>query len=126
MQVDNEERKIEYDLTVSVGAGLPNNRAYRYSIVRQARIDKAITNKEYRNYLIKQLGLNIPEIPDSQAEQQEIQIYDEETQKAMEQQAIAQQNMNLPNGENVPTGQNANIEGLTTNGNVSRSYMKGV
>ena len=44
----------------------------------------------------------------------------------MEQQAMAQQNMNLPNSENVPTlGQNANIEGLTANGNVSRSYMKG-
>ena len=126
MQVDNEERKIEYDLTVSVGAGLPNNRAYRYSIVRQARVDKAITNKEYRNYLIKQLGLNIPEVPESQAEQQEIQIYDEETQKAMEQQAMAQQNTNLPNGKNVPTlAQNANIEGLTANGNVSKSYMKG-
>lgn len=127
MQVDNEERKIQYDLTVSVGAGLPNNRAYRYNIVRQARIDKAITNKEYRNYLIKQLGLNIPEIPESQAEQEEIQIYDEETQKAMEQQAIAQQNMNLPNGKNIQgiQGQNANIEGLTAKGNISRNYMKG-
>lgn len=126
MQVDNEERKIEYDLMVSVGAGLPNNRAYRYSIVRQARVDKAISNLEYRNYLIKQLGLNIPEVPESQAEQQEIGIYDEETQKAMEQQATTQQNTNLPNGKNVSTlGQNANIEGLTANGNVSRNYMKG-
>lgn len=126
MQVDGEERKIEYDLTVSVGAGLPNNRAYRYSIVRQARVDKALTNKEYRNYLIKQLGLNIPEVPESQAEQQEIQIYDEDTQKMMEQQAMSQQNTGFTDGGNIPIqGQNANIEGLTPSGNVSRSYMKG-
>ena len=117
MQVDNEERKVQYDLTVSVGTGLPNNRAYRYSIVRQARIDHAITNKEYRNYLIKQLGLNIPEIPVSIQEQQEIGIYDEDTQKAME---LQEQQSNQQG-----ISQNADIEGLTTNGNVSTSYMKG-
>ena len=84
MQADNEERKVQYDLTVSVGAGLPNNRAYRFNIVRQARADHAISNKEYRNYLIKQLGLNIPEIPASVQEQKEIGIYSEDTQKALE------------------------------------------
>lgn len=123
MQADNEERKVQYDLTVSVGAGLPNNRAYRYSIVRQARIDHALTNKEYRDYLIKQLGLNIPEIPKSIQEQKEIGIYDEETQKALEQQQIqnqAEQNQ----GQTIT--QNANIEGLTANGNVSTNYLKGV
>ncbi len=117
MQVDNEDRKIEYDLSVLVGAGLPNNRAYRYNIVRQARIDHAISNKEYRNYLIKQLGLNIPEIPESQAEQQEIGILDEKTQKMMEQQQETQ-------SQNILTGQNENIEGLTPGGRISRKYLK--
>lgn len=121
MQVDNESRKIEYDLFVSVGAGLPNNRAYRYSIVRQARIDHAISNKEYRNYLIKQLGLNYPEIPDSVAEQQEIGIFDEETQKVLEQQEQLQQEQSA---ENILQGQNANVEGLTSNGRVSRKYLR--
>ena len=120
MQVDNEDRKIEYDLSVSVGAGLPNNRAYRYNIVRQARIDHAISNKEYRNYLIKQLGLNIPEIPESQVEQQEISIYDEETQKLVEKQQQQQQMQ----AQNLLTGQNNNIEGLTANGRVSRKYLR--
>ena len=78
MQVDNETRKIQYDLSVSVGAGLPNNRAYRYSIVRQMYADKALTKREYRNYMIKQMGMNIPEIPDTDTEQHEIGIYDEE------------------------------------------------
>lgn len=111
MQVDNETRKIQYDLSVSVGAGLPNNRAYRYSIVRQMYVDKALTKREYRNYMIKQMGMNIPEIPDTDTEQQEIGIYDEEKIKQMQQQAIEQQN--------------ANIEGLTANGNPSINQVQG-
>lgn len=111
MQVDNETRKIQYDLSVSVGAGLPNNRAYRYSIVRQMYVDKALTKREYRNYMIKQMGMNIPEIPDTDTEQQEIGIYDEEKIKEMQQQAIEQQN--------------ANIEGLTANGNPSINQVQG-
>lgn len=111
MQVDNETRKIQYDLSVSVGAGLPNNRAYRYSIVRQMYADKALAKREYRNYMIKQMGMNIPEIPDTDTEQQEIGIYDEEKIKQMQQQAIEQQN--------------ANIEGLTANGNPSIKQVQG-
>ena len=111
MQVDNETRKIQYDLSVSVGAGLPNNRAYRYSIVRQMYVDKALAKREYRNYMIKQMGMNIPEIPDTDTEQQEIGIYDEEKIKQMQQQAIEQQN--------------ANIEGLTANGNPSIKQVQG-
>lgn len=114
---DNETRKIMYDLNVTVGAGLPNNRAYRYSIVRQSYVDKAITKKEYRKYLIKQLGLNLQEVPESEAEQQELGIYDQNTIQQQEQ----------VGGVNVmQNNQNANIEGLNANGNVSTSYMKGV
>lgn len=113
MQVDNETRKIQYDLSVSVGAGLPNNRAYRYSIVRQMYVDKALTKREYRNYMIKSIGMNIPEIPETETEQQELQIFDEEKLQEMQQQAIQQQN------------QSANIEGLTANGNPSLKQVQG-
>ena len=115
MQADNETRKVMFDLNVSVGAGLPNNRAYRYSIVRQSFVDRAITVKEYRNYLIKQLGLNIQEVPETLAEQQQIGIYDEETVKQMEQSQQIQQQ-----------GMNQSVEGLNANGNVQTSYMRGV
>ena len=113
MQVDNETRKIQYDLSVSVGAGLPNNRAYRYSIVRQMYVDKALTKREYRNYMIKSIGMNIPEVPETDTEQQELQIFDEEKLQEMQQQAIQQQN------------QNANIEGLTANGSPSLKQVQG-
>ena len=117
MQVEDdkgnkETRKIQYDLSISVGAGLPNNRAYRYTIVRQMYIDKALTKREYRNYMIKQLGMNIQEYPETQLEQQEIGLMNEDTIK--EQQVTQSQQ------------QNSNIEGLTANGNVATSYMKGV
>ena len=117
MQVDNETRKIQYDLTVSVGAGLPNNRAYRYSIVRQMYIDKALTKREYRNYMIKSIGMNIPEIPETDAEQQELQIFDEEKLKQMQEQIANQRQQSL--------NQNANIEGLTQNGNPSINQVQG-
>ena len=117
MQVDNETRKIQYDLTVSVGAGLPNNRAYRYSIVRQMYIDKALTKREYRNYMIKSIGMNIPEIPETDTEQQELQIFDEEKLKQMQEQITNQNQQGL--------NQNANIEGLTQNGNPSINQVQG-
>jgi len=109
MQVDNETRKIQYDLDISVGAGLPNNRAYRYSIVRQMYVDKALSKREYRNYMIKQLGMNIQEYPETELEQQEIGLINSETREKM-----------------IELQQNANIEGLISNGNVATSYMKGV
>lgn len=111
MQVDNETRKIEYDLSVSVGAGLPNNKAYRYSIVTDMWKNKAISTQEYRRYMIKNLGLNFPEIPETFMEQQQIGVYNEETLKE-EQKQVAQQN------------QNANIEGLTANGNPAISQVR--
>ena len=112
MQVDNETRKVMFDLSVSVGAGLPNNRAYRYSIVRQSYVDKAISTPEYRNWLVKQVGLNIPEIPKTIQEQQQIGVYDQETIEKTQQEQALQQSMN------------AEVEGLNANGNVQTSYLR--
>lgn len=114
MQVEDENgnketRKIQYDLEISVGAGLPNNKAYRYTIIRQSFIDHAITTKEYREYLIKQLGLDVQEYPETIQEQQEIGLIDEENQRLLQQQAQM----------------NGNIEGLTQNGRASLNYMRG-
>ena len=113
MQVDNETRKVMFDLSVSVGAGLPNNRAYRYSIVRQAYADKAITTPEYRDYLIKQVGLNIPETPKTLQEQQQIGVFDQETLEKVQQEQQMQ-------------SMNAGVEGLNANGNVQTGYLRGV
>jgi len=108
MQVEGETRKVKYDLRVTVGAGMPNNKAFRYNLVSEAYAKKAITKKEYRKYLIDNLGLNVPEVPQSEAEQQEVQIYSDETIKKI-QQSIQQ---------------NANIAGINHNGNVAPSQVK--
>ena len=126
MQADNETRKIKFDLSVTVGAGLPNNRAYRYSIVRQAYADKAISKKEYRNYLIKQLGLNIQEIPETMEEQQELGIYDNDMVNQMQNEQNEQAINNTNNTGILNNNQDPNIEGLNANGNVRTSYLRGV
>ncbi len=113
MQVEDENgnketRKIQYDLEISVGAGLPNNKAYRYTIIRQSFLDHAITTKEYREYLIKQLGLDVQEYPETIQEQQEIGLIDEENQRLLQNQQM-----------------NGNVEGLTPNGRPSLNYMRG-
>ena len=126
MQADNETRKIKFDLSVTVGAGLPNNRAYRYSIVRQAYADKAISKKEYRNYLIKQLGLNIQEIPETMEEQQELGIYDNDIINEMQNSQNGQALNNVANTGILNNNQDSNIEGLNANGNVRTSYLRGV
>ena len=78
------------------------------------------TKREYRNYMIKALGMNIPEIPETNTEQQELQIFDEEKLQQMKQQAIEQQNM-----QSQMAGMNSNIEGLTANGNPAPSQVQG-
>ena len=103
-----KEIKKQDDLEISVGAGLPNNKAYRYTIIRQSFLDHAITTKEYREYLIKQLGLDVQEYPETIQEQQEIGLIDEENQRLLQSQQM-----------------NGNVEGLTPNGRPSLNYMRG-
>jgi hypothetical protein len=111
MQAGEETRKIQYDLDISVGAGLPNNKAYRYQIVTQMYDRKAISTKEYRDYLRKQLGMDLQEYPETLQEQQQIGLVDEE---------------NIQEQQQLGNMQEANIEGLTASGNPQLSYMKGV
>ena len=111
MQVGDETRKIKYDLKVAVGAGLPANKAFRYNVMSESYSKGALTKKEYRSYLIKNLGLSIPEVPDTIEEQQQIGVYSEDTIKQMQQ---AQQ-----------TGMGSETMGLNANGNVSINQVKG-
>lgn len=110
MQVEGETRKVKYDLRVTVGAGLPNNKAFRYNIMMDSYKAKITTRKETRKYLIDVLGLNIPEVPDSIQEQQEIGIFDNDIMKQ-------------PQMSNI--NQDEGIQGINANGNVAPSQVKG-
>lgn len=108
MQLDNETRKVKYDLRVLVGAGLPNNRAYKYSIMIELANRKIISKKETRKFLVNNLGLSISEIPETIEEQQELGIFDNSTmEKATSQ-----------------IQQSSEIDGLNQNNNVLLGQIK--
>ena len=126
MQVVGENRKIKYDLRVTVGAGMPNNKAFRYNLVSESYNRKTITKREYRKYLIDNLGLNVPEIPESEAEQQELGIFSDDTIEKMKQ-IEATQNVQTPNGmqrNNTYQTQGADIPGINRNGNISINQVR--
>lgn len=107
MQVEGETRKVKYDLKVTVGAGMPNNKAFRYNLVSESYAKKAITKREYRKYLIENLGLNVPEVPTSLAEQQELQIFSDDVIDQMQQAQMG-----------------ADVAGINANGNVAPSQVR--
>lgn len=122
MQVEGETRKVKYDLNVTVGAGMPNNKAFRYNLIAESYAKQAITKREYRKYLIDNLGLNVPEIPESEAEQQELGIFSDETIEKM--QAQTNQDRQTGNMNNTYQTQGADIQGINANGNIAPSQVR--
>ena len=117
MQVENETRKVKYDLRITVGAGMPANKAFRYNVIMESSKGKIMSRKETRKYLIDVLGLNIPEVPDTIQEQQETGIYGDDT---IQQPVPPQQG-----GANFDyVEQDGGIPGINANGNVSFSQVK--
>lgn len=55
-----------YHLNVSVGAGLPNNPAFVYTVIKEAYRDGAITIQEYRKLLRDRVHLPVEENPPMQ------------------------------------------------------------
>ncbi len=72
MEDENKKRKIRLILTVSVGAGLPKNKALMYNIIKESFRDGVITNEEYRKLLIEYVGLPVEEIPQQAQEAQQM------------------------------------------------------
>lgn len=121
MQVGNETRKVKYDLRVTVGAGMPSNKAFRYNIIMEAYAKKLISSKEARKYLIETLGLNISEVPESIQEQQQIGIF--ENNIINNQSLINTNNPTISKPEYI--NQDSGIQGINANGNVELSRVKG-
>jgi hypothetical protein len=57
MQNGEETKEAMFDIAVTVGAGLPNNKAFVYQMIKEAKADGTITPEEYREWLIKNMGL---------------------------------------------------------------------
>ena len=120
-QVEGETRKIKYDIRVTVGAGMPNNKAFKYNVMIESYQKKLITKKETRKFLIDSLGIPVPEIPESLQEQQEIGIYDTENIPANPMAEVAAAEGNINNYVKQEPG----VQGLTDKGNVSLNQVKG-
>lgn len=96
-----EKKPAELDITVSVGAGLPSNKAFQYNMMRELTQLGIISPQEFREWLVKSFGLMVD--------------------TAM--QPVQGAGQNVPNS--VPMGSmqgvpNADIEGLNANGNVEQ------
>lgn len=64
MEVPGATKKAEFDITVTVGAGLPSNKAFVYNAIKEARRDRAISLAEYRKLLKDYVSLPVEdEIP---------------------------------------------------------------
>lgn len=69
-----ETKKAVFDIEVTVGAGLPQNKGFIYNLIKEAYKDGALTLPEYRKLLVEFVGLPVdetmpvPELPPQMAQ----------------------------------------------------------
>lgn len=54
-------KEAEFDIAVTVGAGMPNNKAFVYSVMSEAFKGQVVSPEEFRKYLQNNLGLPLDE-----------------------------------------------------------------
>ncbi|MFT9498257.1 portal protein [Anaerosolibacter sp.] len=69
MQNGTETKEAMFDIKVTVGAGMPNNKAFIYQVIREAFRDGVLTPQEYRKLLIQYVALPVEEEPPMQTPQ---------------------------------------------------------
>jgi hypothetical protein len=67
---ESYKRKIHVLLSVSVGAGLPKNKALMYNIIKETYANGAMSQEEYRQKLEEYVGLPYDEVMMQQEKQQ--------------------------------------------------------
>lgn len=96
------QKEAEFDINVSVGAGLPTNKAFQYNIMSELFARGIITPAEYREWLCKNFGLTLSVVP-------------QQMQQAVPQ-GMPQGMQGAVQGSVVPVAQNAVVEGLSPTG----------
>jgi hypothetical protein len=103
-------KNAKFDMTVSIGAGIPNNKAFRYTVVKEAFVQGAMDIPEYRQRL-RDFGA----LPESEYEQEKEKVAKLEMIQMMK----ANKGMLNPmaGGTAGEEGRpNADIEGLSPSG----------
>ena len=99
-------KQAEFDIVVSVGAGLPSNKAFQYNMLRELTQMGIITPFEFRRWLVTGFGLPL----DPKHPQEDMQMQ----QKPQMQSAMQ------------GAGQSADIEGLSANGTPLQPRLESV
>lgn len=93
-----------FDINVTVGAGMPSNKAFVYQVINESFAKGIITPQEARKLLRDYVSLPVPEKPE-QPEQPPVQEMPQ------------QQPMQGQQAEQTQTTQNPNVQGMTRGGN---------
>ncbi|HOM03518.1 MAG TPA: hypothetical protein PLH43_11950 [Acetivibrio sp.] len=101
-------KNATFDIIVSIGAGIPNNKAFRYNAVKETFVNGAMDIQEYRQR-IRELGV-LPETSWEQEQEKIKKLEQLQMLRATRGRDIA--GLDIPEGE----GQNYDIEGLTVKG----------
>jgi len=99
-------KSAAFDFKVSIGAGMPNNKAFRYTVTKEAFASGAMDIREYRQRL-----RDYDVLPENSWEQEQAMIAKLEQQKMMQ----SMPKGGSPNGLDV-NRPNADIEGLSPSG----------
>ena len=114
-------KKIALDISVNVGAGLPSNKAFVYSVIKEARASGDITPQESRTLLKEYVGLPIDDEPPMD-QNQISQIIQQEVQKALQGAQMAQVGGGMPMQQPM---QSPMVQGLTSGNNPALSVVQG-
>lgn len=116
MGKDNKQitKRIALDISVTVGAGLPNNKAFVFNMIDKAYQAQAITPQEYRKLMREYTGLPIDEEPPI-TQDQVAQMVQQAVQQAL-------QGAQMGGGMTMPSPL---VQGLTAANNPSLSLVQG-
>lgn len=104
-------KNAKFDMTVSIGAGIPNNKAFRYTVIKEAFAAGAIDVPEFRERL-RDYGA----LPETSAEQEKERV------AKLEQIQMMKANKNMIPGMEQ---QNVDINGLSPSGNPAALNQQG-
>lgn len=84
------KKQAEFDIKITVGAGLPQNKAFVYQVISESFAKGAITPQEYRKLLKDYVNLPVNDKPEEvqKAEQQQAQQKQQQGMQPMQEQNI--------------------------------------
>ena len=112
-------KSAKFDIRIKIGAGLPENKAFRYNIVKESYINKSITIREYRRFLRDYLAMTI----DTEEEEQIVRKL--EVREQLELEALKAQAMQAQQGGAAGGNQSPDVMGLDKQNKANPALIAG-